>query len=72
MKKRINSSEIERAKRSNMFLFILTILMLLVVIGGLVFYVLYDKDSYLYRTLSDQDPYHDMSSKEDLDLPCQY
>ncbi len=43
MKKRINSSEIERAKRSNMFLFILTILMLLVVIGGLVFYVLYDK-----------------------------
>lgn len=43
MKKRINSSEIERARRSNRFLFILTILMLLVVIGGLVFYVLYDK-----------------------------
>ena len=44
MKKRINSSEIEKAKRSNMLLFILTILMLLVVIGGFVFYVLYDKD----------------------------
>ena len=43
MKKRINSSEIEKAKRSNRFLFILTELMLLVVIGGLVFYVLYDK-----------------------------
>ena len=43
MKKRINCSEIERAKRSNRFLFVLTILMLLVVIGGLVFYVLYDK-----------------------------
>ncbi len=43
MKKRINSSEIEKAKRSNRFLFILTVLMLLVVIGGLVFYVLYDK-----------------------------
>ena len=44
MKKRINSSEIEKARRSNRFLFILTILMLLVVIGGLVFYVLYDKN----------------------------
>ena len=43
MKKRITSSEIEKAKRSDMFLFILTILMLLVVIGGLIFYVLYDK-----------------------------
>ena len=43
MKKRITNSEIEKARRSNRFLFILTVLMLLVVIGGLVFYVLYDK-----------------------------
>lgn len=44
MKKRINSSEIEKARRSSRFLFILTVLMLLVVIGGLIFYVLYDKN----------------------------
>lgn len=43
MKKRINSSEIERAKKTNMFLFILTFLMLFVVVGGLLFYVVYDK-----------------------------
>ena len=43
MKKRINKTEIEKAKSSNRFIFVLTTLMLLVVIGGLIFYVLYDK-----------------------------
>lgn len=43
MKKRINDSEIEKAKESGKILFILTTLMLLVVIGGLVFFVIYDK-----------------------------
>lgn len=43
MKKRINKTEIEKAKSSNRFIFVLTTLMLLVVIGGLIFYLLYDK-----------------------------
>ena len=43
MKKRINKTEIEKAKSSNRFIFVLTTLMLLVVIGELIFYVLYDK-----------------------------
>ena len=43
MKKRINNSEIEKAKFANRLLFVLTILMLSVVIGGLIFYILYDK-----------------------------
>lgn len=43
MKKRINDSEIEKAKHSNKLLFLLTTLMLLVVICGFVFYFLYDK-----------------------------
>lgn len=43
MKKRINNSEIEKAKNSSRIVFVLTILMLLVVICGLLFYVIYDK-----------------------------
>ena len=64
MKKRINSSEIERAKRSNMFLFILTILMLFVVIGGLVFYVLYDKELISFKTKDEVEEENIISKNE--------
>lgn len=53
MKKRINNSEIERAKTSSRLIFLLTILMLFVVIGGLVFYVIYDKGLIKFKSTED-------------------
>ena len=44
MKKRINDSEIEKAKLSNKIIVFLTALMLLVVISGFVLYIIYDKE----------------------------
>lgn len=43
MKKRVKDSEIEAAKRKNIIIFIFTVLMLIVVLCGIIFFVCYER-----------------------------